>query len=96
MPVTQFRKPGLTPAQRRIEAIVKVAGDLGMGGFALAKLRTAATEQICAMEQDAVSRCARLADELAEKHEKDGKPDMAFGSKMTAEAIRIFAVNQEG
>jgi hypothetical protein len=42
--VAQF--PTLTPAQKRVEAIVKTAADLGMGGFALAKLRTVATAQI--------------------------------------------------
>lgn len=47
MTMTQFRKPpGLTPAQERVEAIIKAASDLGMGGFALAKLRTVATAQI--------------------------------------------------
>jgi hypothetical protein len=47
MTITEFRKaPELTPTQRRVEAIVKAAADLGMGGFALAKLRTVATEQI--------------------------------------------------
>lgn len=47
MSVMQFdKKPDLTPAQKRVEAIVKAASDLGMGGFALAKLRTVATEQI--------------------------------------------------
>ena len=45
MPVTPLHKP-LTPAQTRIEAIVKVASEQGMGGFALAKLRTTATAQI--------------------------------------------------
>lgn len=46
MTVTPFRKAELTPAQERIEAIIKAASDLGMGGFALAKLRTVATAQI--------------------------------------------------
>lgn len=46
MTVTRFRPPTLTPAQKRVEAIIKVASDLGMEGFALAKLRTVATEQI--------------------------------------------------
>ena len=47
MSVTEFHKaPALSPAQKRVEAIVKAAADLGMGGFALAKLRTVATEQI--------------------------------------------------
>lgn len=46
MTVTPLRKPGLTPAQERVEAIIKAASELGMGGFALAKLRTAATAQI--------------------------------------------------
>ena len=45
MSVTQIR-PTLTPAQARIEAIVQVASGLGMSGFALAQLRTTATEQI--------------------------------------------------
>lgn len=47
MTVTPFRKASdLTPAQKRIEAIVKAAADMGMGGFALAKLRTVVTQQI--------------------------------------------------
>lgn len=47
MSVEQFRKPpGQTPAQVRVERIIKAASELGMGGFALAKLRTVATEQI--------------------------------------------------
>lgn len=46
MSITQFRKPELSPAQVRIEAIVKAASDLGMGGFALAKLRSVAQSQI--------------------------------------------------
>jgi hypothetical protein len=47
MTVMEFRKTtDLTPTQKRVEAIVKTAADLGMGGFALAKLRTVATEQI--------------------------------------------------
>lgn len=47
MSVTRFHKePARSPAQERVEAIVKVASELGMGGFALAKLRTVATEQI--------------------------------------------------
>lgn len=47
MTITQFRNsPALTPTQERVEAIVKSASDLGMGGFALAKLRAVATEQI--------------------------------------------------
>ena len=45
MTVTPLR-PALSPAQDRVEAIVKAAADLGMGGFALAKLRTAASAQI--------------------------------------------------
>lgn len=45
MSVTQLHS-SLTPAQQRIEAIIKAASDLGMGGFALAKLRTATTAQI--------------------------------------------------
>lgn len=86
--VTEFRKaPELSPAQKRVEAIVKAAADLGMGGFALAKLRTVATEQINATAE----HCAKLAAELAEKHRADGKPDMALASEMAAEAIRIFA-----
>lgn len=46
MPVTEFKIPQLSPAQKRVEAIVKCAADLGMEGFALAKLRTVATQQI--------------------------------------------------
>lgn len=46
MTITQFRKSALSPTQERVEAIVKTASELGMGGFALAKLRTVATEQI--------------------------------------------------
>lgn len=47
MSVTPFRtEPSLTPVQKRVEVIIKAASDLGMGGFALAKLRTVATEQI--------------------------------------------------
>lgn len=46
MTVTPLRKPQMTPAQERVEAIIKAAADLGMGGFALAKLRTVATQQI--------------------------------------------------
>jgi hypothetical protein len=44
--MTVVQMPKLSPAQRRIETIIKAAADLGMGGFALAKLRTVATEQI--------------------------------------------------
>ena len=46
MTVTPLRPAALSPAQDRVEAIVKAAADLGMGGFALAKLRTVATAQI--------------------------------------------------
>lgn len=47
MTVTEFRNtPATTPTQKRVEAIIKAAANLGMGGFALAKLRTVATEQI--------------------------------------------------
>lgn len=47
MSVTEFRKPQpLSAAQKRVEAIVKCAADLGMEGFALAKLRTVAAQQI--------------------------------------------------
>jgi len=41
-----FPMSRLTPAQRRVEIIIKAASDLGIGGFALAKLRTVAIEQI--------------------------------------------------
>ena len=44
--MNSLRPAALSPAQDRVEAIVKAAADLGMGGFALAKLRTAATAQI--------------------------------------------------
>lgn len=48
MPVVEFQvlEPPLSPAQKRVEEIVKCASDLGMEGFALAKLRTVATQQI--------------------------------------------------
>jgi hypothetical protein len=47
MSVTPFRRAGdLTPAQIRIETIIKAAAELGIGGFALAQLRTTVTEQI--------------------------------------------------
>jgi hypothetical protein len=42
MSVTPFKVPGMTPTQVRVEAIVKAAADAGMGGFALAILRTIA------------------------------------------------------
>ena len=38
--------PPLSPAQKRVEEIIKCASDLGLEGFALAKLRTVATQQI--------------------------------------------------
>lgn len=36
----------LTQAQERVETIIKAAHELGVDGFALAKLRTVVTEQI--------------------------------------------------
>lgn len=69
--VTQF--PTQTPAQKRVEAIVKVAADLGMGGFALAKLRTVATSQIEPLI-DALQPFAAFA-EKAEKFVDDRSKD---------------------
>jgi hypothetical protein len=76
MSVTEFRKaPPQSPAQKRIEAIVKVAADLGMGGFALAKLRTAATEQIEPLTE-ALKPFAAFSDKAAQfvdARAKDGE-----------------------
>lgn len=75
MTITQFRKPGgLTPTQERVEAIVKIASEQGMGGFALAKLRTAATTQIEPLV-DALRPFAAFADkaeQFVEARVKDG------------------------
>lgn len=47
MTISEFKRaPQLTATQVRVEAIVKAASDLGMGGFAIAKLRSVATSQI--------------------------------------------------
>lgn len=46
MNIAKFQKPALSPTQGRVEAIIRIAAELGMGGFALAKLRTVATAQI--------------------------------------------------
>lgn len=74
MSVTPLSKPELTPAQRRVEAIVKAAADLGMGGFALAKLRSVATSQIEPLTE-ALSPFAAFADkaeQFVEDRVKDG------------------------
>lgn len=65
MSVTQFRKPQLTPAQKRIEAIIKGASDLGMGGFALAQLRTIVTQQVEPLTE-ALQPFADFADKVEE------------------------------
>lgn len=74
MSVTQFRAPTLTPAQKRIDAVVKVAAELGMGGFALAKLRTEITKQIeplvTALEPFAAF--SDQAEQFADDRVKDG------------------------
>lgn len=44
--VTRLTPPQPNAAQKRIEAIVRAAADLGMSGMALAKLRSVATSQI--------------------------------------------------
>ena len=72
MSVTRFHKgPELTPSQERVEAIVKAAADLGMGGFALAKLRSIATSQIEPLV-DALKPFAAFADKFVEARAKDG------------------------
>ena len=75
MSVTRFHKgPELTPSQERVEAIVKAAADLGMGGFALAKLRSIATSQIEPLV-DALKPFAAFADkaeQFVEARAKDG------------------------
>ena len=75
MTVTPFRKGSdLTPAQRRVEAIVKAAADLGMGGFSLAKLRSVATSQIEPLTE-ALAPFAAFADkaeQFVDARVKDG------------------------
>lgn len=61
MTIAQFRKSDVTPTQQKVEAIVKAASDFGMGGFALAKLRTVATAQIEPL-MDALRPFAEFAD----------------------------------
>lgn len=75
MSVTELRKAnGLTPAQKRIEAIVKAAADLGMGGFALAKLRSVATAQIEPLTEalQPFAKFAEKAEQFVEDRAADG------------------------
>jgi hypothetical protein len=74
MSVTPFKVPGMTPTQVRVEAIVKAAADAGMGGFALAILRTIATDQIAPL-MDALRPFASFADkaeQFVEGRAEDG------------------------
>jgi hypothetical protein len=66
MSVTPLHKPpALTPAQQRVEAIVKAASELGMGGFALARLRSAAAVHI-----EQLTEALRPFAEFSEKAEQ--------------------------
>src|SRR5581483_9232427 len=79
MTVTEFRKPleatsAATSAQKRIEAIIKAAANLGMGGFALAKLRAVATEQIEPLAEalQPFAAFAEKAEQFVEDRAADG------------------------
>lgn len=96
MSVTDFRKaPTLTPTQQRVEAIVKVASEQGMGGFALAKLRTVVTAQIEPLV-DALKPFAAFADKatqfVEDKVANGGSPilpskDFRLGDFQRAQAL---------
>ncbi len=66
--------PKLDATQQRVEAIIKAASDLGMGGFALAKLRTEATKQIEPLVEalKPFGAFAEKAEQFVEDRAKDG------------------------
>ncbi len=75
MSVTELRKaPPPSSAQVRIETIIRAAADLGMGGFALAKLRTVATEQIRPLTEalQPFAAFAEKAEQFVEARAADG------------------------
>lgn len=94
MTVTQFRKPELNAAQQRVEAIVKVASEMGMGGFALAKLRTVATAQIEPLV-DALRPFAAFADKVeqfvGDRAKDGGSPIMPTNEFRLADFRRAAA-----
>src|SRR3990167_5734369 len=87
-PATRRNGP-MTPDERAREFVE--VGFRGLGVPSLEPYIKIISELIEGAENDLVERCGRIADELAEHHRKDGKPDMALGLQMAAEAIRLFA-----
>ena len=83
----------MTPDQRAREFVTVGFRDLGVPS--LEPYIKIVAELIEGVEQDVIERCGRIADQLAERHESDGKPEMALGSKMASTAIRIFVAPTE-